>query len=84
MELHLLSDVGLGRDRIASLKVAKRGVNRQAKIFSTKTRNKLGKTGSAGVKTSSTGLNELNFKMRYETELILKFTQLTLEMRCSR
>jgi hypothetical protein len=36
------------------------GVNRQVKTFSTKTRNKLGKTGSAGVKTGSTGLNELN------------------------
>jgi hypothetical protein len=36
------------------------GVNRQVKTFSTKTRNKLGKTGLAGVKTGSTGLNELN------------------------
>jgi hypothetical protein len=36
------------------------GVNRQAKTFSTKTRNKLGKTGSASVKTGSTGLHELN------------------------
>jgi hypothetical protein len=35
-------------------------VNRQVKTFSTKTRNKLGKTGSAGVKTGSTGLNEFN------------------------
>jgi hypothetical protein len=55
-------------------------VNRQAEIFSTKTRNKLGKTGSAGVKTGSSGLNELNLRMRYKTELISKFTQLTLEM----
>jgi hypothetical protein len=38
-----------------------RGVNRQVKTFSTKTRSKLGKT-----------------------ELISKFTQLTLEMRCSK
>jgi hypothetical protein len=36
------------------------GVNRQAETFSTKTRNKLGKTGLASVKTSSTGLHELN------------------------
>jgi hypothetical protein len=36
------------------------GVNRQAETFSTKTRNELGKTGSAGVKTGSTGLHELN------------------------
>jgi hypothetical protein len=33
------------------------GVNRQAEIFQTKTRNELGKTG---VKTGSTGLHELN------------------------
>jgi hypothetical protein len=43
------------------MKVAKRGVNRQVKTFSTKTRSKLGKT-----------------------ELISKFTRLTLEMRCSK
>jgi hypothetical protein len=36
------------------------GVNRQAGTFSTTTRNELGKTGAAGVKTSSTGLHELN------------------------
>jgi hypothetical protein len=36
------------------------GVNRQVKTFSTKTRNKLGKTSSTGFKTSSTGLHELN------------------------
>jgi hypothetical protein len=36
------------------------GVNRQAEFFQTKTRNKLGKTGSTGVKTGSTGLHELN------------------------
>jgi hypothetical protein len=59
-------------------------VNRQAETFSTKTRNELGKTGSAGLKTGSTGLNELNLRMRYKTELISKFTQLTLKMRCSR
>jgi hypothetical protein len=36
------------------------GVNRQAETFSTKTRNKLGKTGSIGVKIGSTSLHELN------------------------
>jgi hypothetical protein len=35
-------------------------VNRQVETFSTKTRNELGKTGSTGVKTGSTGLHELN------------------------
>jgi hypothetical protein len=32
----------------------------QAEIFSTKTRNELGKTDSTSVKTGSTGLHELN------------------------
>jgi hypothetical protein len=32
------------------------GVNNQAEIFSTKTRNKLGKIGSTGVKTGLAGL----------------------------
>jgi hypothetical protein len=36
------------------------GVNRQAELFSTKTRNELCKTSSIGVKTGSTGLHELN------------------------
>jgi hypothetical protein len=36
------------------------GANRQVETFSTKTRNELGKTGSPGVKTGSTGLHELN------------------------
>jgi hypothetical protein len=52
--------VHLNREGYERLKIAYRGVNRQVKTFSTKNRNKLGKTGSAGVKTGSTGLNELN------------------------
>jgi hypothetical protein len=36
------------------------GVNRQAESFSTKTRDRLGKTGSVDVKTGSAGLHELN------------------------
>jgi hypothetical protein len=35
-------------------------VNRQVETFSTKTRNKLGKTGSTGVKPGSTSLHEIN------------------------
>jgi hypothetical protein len=42
------------------LKSCLEGVNRQAQTFLTKTRNELGKIGSAGVKTGSTGLHELN------------------------
>jgi hypothetical protein len=41
-------------------KLPRGGVNRQVETFSTKTRNELGKIGSIGVKTGSTGLHELN------------------------
>jgi hypothetical protein len=46
--------------RLSDLKVSYRGVNRQTKIFSIKTRNKLGKIGSIDVKTGSSSLHESN------------------------
>jgi hypothetical protein len=57
--VYFISEV-LGPSKIRYPESCLEGVNRQVKTFSTKTRNKLGKTSSTGVKTGSTGLHELN------------------------
>jgi hypothetical protein len=56
-EHYTLKEIMLRRTKVESCLDG--GVNRQVETFSTKTRNELGKTGSTGVKTGSTGLNEI-------------------------
>jgi hypothetical protein len=44
----------------------------QLEIFSTKTRNKLGKTGSTGIKTGSNGLHKIKVKNEISNRIDLE------------